>query len=1131
MKKKIIFSILIIFLIGLVSAESICCEKTKTGNNWCIDVDDSSLCSANHEMFPKPCSEVPECTTLGCCYSEESGICSSNTLQKQCEEGNGDWKPTCEEIPRCAEGCCMLGSDTQYTTSTRCDELSKYHSMEYNFRQDISEEECTSPVKEEGACVISYSGDEENAGDNGCGCKRLSGEECSEIGGEFLKGYLCSNPELEENYSVMCGKQVKTGCDTENILSDPHVYWFDSGGNKENIYEGDSNQQKKSSWNNGKIKPIGEVGCNAGGSSCGLCQYDKGISICKFSEETQKAKCDSIGCEFDFNKDKTNESMNHGNSKCLYEGYVGNARAQVGSEQFVVSCDLGEIKIERCFGSLPRDMICSEIEYEDGKTEAVCRVNHGFECGLIHTEEECNANKDCMVLTKKPSVAKGDTGMQTTVCNWTDDNGQTTQSDCPQGCVKNQNGTCVMTNYGYGNSAAKGDHSVNVWSGFWFDACVSKYPVGFSLDPADSNYNPEEGDVKRDERTPYGQICGIGEAPNCFQSGSCGKTETANQMNEWCMSHGDCGANYNIVQEYSKDSYYANRELAHTDGSEPDKEYIKNLFEEELESENLPSWIGEDQTGSPGYLANWDWETNKKALETYINGNLEKGGPELDTHCVPWKRIIGSDYCELCNDKYEQFGIPCTDYRCYSLGAGCTAKPRTLNNNEEDTENQIETNQGFYCTGCEAASGEQEYLELTFDRVNTPDHEYQSSPDGLNIKINKKGEEGVPETETVEFTVLTEDPGYCEYSTTDSQIIFGKEGNTQVETMINTEHKILIEQIPLVEDSDLLNNGEYKVYIVCKDACGIESKKMTVSFKVDPTPDTNPPEIIETEPAGEESYVIYKATSTPFKVISDEKLKECRYNIEKDSLYKDMPNVFSSCSKKDNYCETDIPVDPNSADPVTIYVKCKDLYDNIQDSTSLKHVFKPSLGVLSIESFSPENGSVIKKPMDNESMLTISLTTAGGFDGSGVSNCSWQLKGFSETKFLDNPSTSHTVSISYIVGKNQLGFRCRDEAGNTAENTTSFIVEKDETSPIVTRVVKEGGSVKITTNEEAVCYYANSSSGNCGFDLESGIEIDTLYVLDHVLNPVSGIDTYYIKCKDLYQNENPGCAVIVRPTF
>src|SRR3990167_8993583 len=133
-------------------------------------------------------------------------------------------------------------------------------------------------------------------------CKFTTKESCIGLRGEFKENKLCSSEELKTN----CIPQQKTEC----VEGKDEIYWFDSCGNRENIYTGSTIAEKKKSDNNGLILSKNNS-CDLGGSTgplknqanCGNCNYLTG-SICgqktgseKLSDNSQNFVCRDLRCD------------------------------------------------------------------------------------------------------------------------------------------------------------------------------------------------------------------------------------------------------------------------------------------------------------------------------------------------------------------------------------------------------------------------------------------------------------------------------------------------------------------------------------------------------------------------------------------------------------------------------------------------------------------------------------------------------------------------------------------------------------------------------------------------------------------------------------------------------------------
>ncbi len=204
--------------------------------------------------------------------------------------------------------------------------------------------------------------------------------------------------------------------------------------------------------------------------------------------------CKDLGCK-NAPANVGKQDRFNGEKWCLYDGYIGDGKDTIGSEHWIAYCNEGEVEIDICGDS--RGYICTQAEIEeDGKTfsTASCVVNEAFECMYYNSEletmeENCKENTDCM--------------------------------------IKN----------------------INVDKYFKFDMCVPRYPRGFDLLGEDS-FRVEMG---RDFCSLASQKCTVQYQKDwkgdwdCKQNCDCETAEFTNQMNDLCVSLGDCGSYVNYV--------------------------------------------------------------------------------------------------------------------------------------------------------------------------------------------------------------------------------------------------------------------------------------------------------------------------------------------------------------------------------------------------------------------------------------------------------------------------------------------------------------------------------------------------------------------------------------------------------
>ena len=393
----VIINILIIGLVPTVFAEAspwpafnVCCEKTQQ-DAWCINTLEEN-CDNNFRITPTSCETTSFCSP-GCCYDSSEGLCMENTPEKVCNDGGGTWDNDAEcNIPQCDLGCCVLGTQASFVTLTRCKKLSSDYGLEADFRKNILDEaSCINFAagRDEGACV--YESDFDRT------CRFTSRQDClgSEQGNqtseaEFFKDYLCSAPELATN----CGQSEKTTC----VDGKQEVYFLDTCGNTANIYDA-SKKDNDAYWEK-KIDKSDSCGYNdqdgnADSRTCGNCDYFQGSICSEGSAELGDYACNDLNC---YNTENGQDYKN-GESWCVFDSnLVGEGRDPAGSRHFRHVCMFGEETIEACADF--RNEVCLENTIEsqgESFNEAACRINRWPDCIDQKEEDDClNTDKrDC----------------------------------------------------------------------------------------------------------------------------------------------------------------------------------------------------------------------------------------------------------------------------------------------------------------------------------------------------------------------------------------------------------------------------------------------------------------------------------------------------------------------------------------------------------------------------------------------------------------------------------------------------------------------------------------------------------------------------------------------------------------
>lgn len=413
--KKIILLMFLMFSISgalaasILSSPSVCCQRTIDGG-ICINSQDQSSCDSSFSIVPSSCESTSFCK-MGTCYDSKEGMCLENVPMEVCQGNGGTWsEKSADELPVCQLGCCVISDQAAFVTKTRCKSLSTFYGIEIDFRPNInSEVECiaVANAQDMGACV--YYEDTVKT------CKFTTRKECGgtestimldanpfedQSGRRFYKNTLCSNEELDTD----CARQMKTGCYKEQ------VYWFDSCGNRENIYSSDS----EASWNKGKVADPDDICAEVGDSkTCGNCDYLLGSRCSEWTTGLLgigKPKNVNNYCKTTKCIDRDGKTRMNGESWCVYDTAIGEGTDPAGSRSYREVCVDGEVKVEACEDFRNQICIHSGIDSSSGEySVATCRVNRWQDCTTQTTKDSCeNVDaRDCIWVEKPVGVSFG----------------------------------------------------------------------------------------------------------------------------------------------------------------------------------------------------------------------------------------------------------------------------------------------------------------------------------------------------------------------------------------------------------------------------------------------------------------------------------------------------------------------------------------------------------------------------------------------------------------------------------------------------------------------------------------------------------------------------------------------------
>ena len=1124
-----------------------CCEKNNNGA-FCT-YRPKSECNSAFSISPNECEETNFCKP-GCCIGN-SRICNVNTAKTNC---NGIWfeQASCN-IQECKKGCCVLGDESKFITEKECQIKAGDLGISIDFRNEVNSEISCLYLTEkqvQGACVLETEQDFETT--RNCIFTTLSN--CDTKKGNFYADIFCSNSEL----NTACTTHDHTGC----LEGKDEVYWYDSCGNREEVKES----------------------CSIfTGTRCG--QYRLNI-------DTNPAEgdyvCRDLRCNVEIDGKVVNKK--NGESWCEYEGCIGNGKDPVGSKHIRHICYMGEEKTEACDDF--RNQICaqSDTKLADNSifSEAFCRVNRWRDCYKYNNErndmaEKCKQNPDCTI---------------------------------------------------------KGVHIDK----FNFDVCVPNYPPGFQF------WNTEEtarsGELECSFATQTCPVVYVKRITGweCEVNCDCEKSGFTQQMNDLCISLGDCGGYINFNGDYTDDGYSVGR-AGRIDGNQYKTCAENQPNQKPAEPGNfgfsqilgIPGGLGEGdvpETDStlgllgvagilgPGLLKNiavvgatasatGTWtslygagpnQISSEAFRMVTSEYAGNFGPEafqqstttgkglpvgrilgaagtglsfanfmqagfgadkeisygvggvvalitflgwcppcmiiglilsvismiaglgktktkyVTFTCMPWQPETGGLNCDLCNTN-DPLGVPCSEYRCKSLGQTCEfINPRT-----EDEK----------CIANNPNDVSSPRIKPLYNNI-TQGYEYKSVSDsGFEIKTNNG--ECVPEYTVLSFGIETNKPARCRIGTDVLETydemgeFFGGKNSFIIDHIMQlaVPSPSAFKNRYNLTDKEAEALGQINYFVKCENANGISNTiPFAIKTCVKPGPDLTAPRITGVYP--EVGYSNYGQTEKEIQIYTNEPA-DCKWSAESNKKYEDMENSMSCLTDMEDYglfgwaCNTALTgLDTDNI----FYIKCKDQpwfagTVNESDRNAMTEDYLYTLQVshtpLIIEDFRPENGKETWSGAEPVS-LELKLKTSGGIDG--TSTCKWEGNGYSDY-FTESNSNLHSYRITSATrGTYNIKLTCEDLAGNIAENSTSFSIKIDSQGPIITRIVYSSG-LKITTDETSECRYSFSSKLNWENSTEMGGNGQIEHTTDWQLK------TYYVQCADGYGNK--GGKIVIKP--
>jgi hypothetical protein len=1150
-----------------------CCQKT-VNNSVCQDVLDTARCQQNLQIAPTDCQKTSFCKR-GCCENTDQGTFDRGVPQVLCTGPDAKWHddPNCN-IREAAFGCCVLGSRTLFTTQKQCDwqvRSGNGNGSTMDWRGNYNEAQCValSMIQEEGACLTGNQG-----------CKFITKQECISLtgsGSRFFPNYLCTAPQLNST----CTKTEDTKCFTGK----DEVYFVDSCGNRANIYDSsrvnDANYwsrvfQKNESCGNNAVK------WNANSPTCGNCfRFGEG-SICA-SKNSSNIKpafgnnfCRDTSCTY------KGQTYKNGESWCVYDGAIGNGDDVVGSRHWKYVCNQGEVQVEPCADF--RNQICIQSNtFEVNGTNvsfknANCIANNWRECIDLNSQKgnvtQCEKKLNCRlervniadkfhfeICTPKypggfafanegeQKAAEQICGMATQTCTVMYKQTFTGGCECVANCdcekiefTQKMNDFCRKL----GDCGAE----VNIEGG-----CSQSYAVKGAprLSPADIARlvrlsKPVPGQYAEVENyTEFLEAAGL-LGPNIVTP----QQPKEKGLNLMGAGLGIAGVGYALgmqaplsmtigVQSFAEVlglnpafgsamiaagiGFTVGTMLAKMTGASPMGSLVAGLA-------GLVAGVAAYAAGGGALFGGGGFILGDICLSigaacvimiiaiiimivASLFGGSKCKPKKVTFTCEPWQPQPGGAECGKCNGDPLK---PCSEYRCESLGAACklinpgTTEEICVEDNARDVNPPMITPNPQF----------NNLTNTTFSNV---------SGNGFSVT----GPEGgcVDAYTNLVWGVNTDEPAQCRFDL-QMQDKFEELGYALGSNAYVYNHTtaFMLPDPSHGQSQGINYTGDVRFYIKCRDTHGKETLGFySVGMCVNQGEDKTPPRITYTEPENS-TMVSYFATQQNASIYTNEP-SDCRWSLN-DTEYPNMENRLNcthdieDSSTYGYECSGNLPITGTTNQ---FYIRCMDQpwleevnrssERNANTQSTIYQINKPA-SPISINATAPSGDfEIFNLPTTGKLRV---LTSGGG----QYPKCSYRVAGYSLIQMQTTFQPIHEQEIPWFPGFYNIYVECEDETGDSANTTIQFEIFQDSTAPVVSRIFRNGNSIKFTTSENGDCRYSSNIDSGCAFSFNSSSSAGS--GTEHSISSKNG-QIYFIKCKDGFGNTPDGCSAVISPAI
>ncbi len=204
---------------------------------------------------------------------------------------------------------------------------------------------------------------------------------------------------------------------------------------------------------------------------------------------------------------------------------------------------------------------------------------------------------------------------------------------------------------------------------------------------------------------------------------------------------------------------------------------------------------------------------------------------------------------------------------------------------------------------------------------------------------------------------------------------------------------------------------------------------------------------------------------------------------------------------------------------VQLMLKCEDThYNRMQEAYAYMISTYPPYNMSIVL---PENGY---DTFDRQILINVTTTRAAECRYSLNEQKIWEEM----TPISEGFDVVHVGMTEWLEpGDYTLYVKCRDIGGLEVGDSVQFKIKPDNTPPTIIRMFARSNNLVIETDEQSTCYFNIDDEVGCNFNVDDVESFSTVNGYTHIA-PLNDDWTYYVKCKDRFDNMPAGCTAVIR---